>query len=186
MPVKAANRYEFEIWAKATEQTKLVLRVVHPGVEEKQTDSATRPLVASWDKLPARWRRYTTRLTPRADGQLELQIVAPSSHGSPPGGIWIDDVALREIEMPSVATVSDGGFNDDASMAAATDGSIYVAWNSFRNDPDSLSGSISPDPSRSMLVVTAVSATNPPANSTSSIVHPSRPGSPGSWTPFEL
>lgn len=130
--VTAGNRYLFEIWARATKRTKLVLWVIQP-------DSRARQMVASWPKVPGRWRRYTTPLTVRGTGKLELQIVAPSSHGEPPGRIWIDDVALYETEMPPVLSVSEGvGFNDEPSVATAPDGLLYAAWNSFRAGADSL------------------------------------------------
>ena len=72
-------------------------------------------------------------------GILELQVIAPSSHGEPPGRIWIDDIALYETSMPPLISISENvGFNDEPAMAASADGSIYVAWNSFRNGSDSL------------------------------------------------
>ncbi len=130
--VRAANRYRFEIWARATNRTKLVLWVVQPR-------TGRREMVASWRQVPAKWTRYTTSLTARADGQLEMQIVAPSSHGEPPGRIWVDDVALYETELPPILDASRGeGFNDEPAMATAGDGAIWVAWNSFRDGADSL------------------------------------------------
>ena len=132
VPVKPGNRYQFEVWARATNRTKLVLWYQQPG-------STGRELAASWDKLTRQWRRYSTALIVRAEGVLELQLVAPSSHAAPPGQIWLDDVALYETEMPPVMSVSkDLGFNDEPAMATADDGSIYVAWNSFRDGDDSL------------------------------------------------
>ena len=132
VPVKAGYRYQFEIWARATNRTKLVLFAVQPG-------DAVRQMVASWKSVPGQWRRYTTPVTVRRDGMLRLEIIAPSSHGEPPGRIWIDDAALYETEMLPVAGVSRGvGFNDEPAMAAASDGSIYVAYNSFRKGADSL------------------------------------------------
>ena len=138
VPVKASNRYEFSIWAKAANRTKLVLRIVHPGMVEKQTDGDTRPLAGSWDKLSRQWQKCSCQIAPRSDGMLELMIVAPSSHGSPTGQIWIDDISLIEIEMPSLTTVSEGGFSDEAAMTAAADDSVYVAYNAFRDQADSL------------------------------------------------
>jgi hypothetical protein len=128
--VKSGNRYQFEIAARGTNRTKLVLFVRQGGQRER---------VAHWDRLTPRWQRYTTPVPARADGEIELEIIAPSSHGSPPGRIWIDDVALLETEMPQLTSVSeDQGFNDEPAMAMADDGSVYVAWNSFRDGSDSL------------------------------------------------
>jgi len=139
VPVKAKNRYQFEIWARATGRTKLVLRAVEPGTDPQTPVSAARRLVAAFEHVPNKWRRYTAPVTVPKDGTLELVLVAPSSYGAPPGRIWIDDVALYETEMPPVVTVSQGvGFNDEPAMRAADDGSVYVAWNSFRDGADSL------------------------------------------------
>ncbi len=130
--VKAGNRYEFVIWARATNRTKLVLFAVQPKKDERQR-------IASWQGVPTKWRRYAAPLTIQQDGTLQLEIIAPSSHGSPAGQIWIDDVALHETPMPPLTPVSKGvGFNDEPAMAQAGDGSVYVAWNSFRDGTDSL------------------------------------------------
>ncbi len=130
--VKAGNRYQFEIWARGTNRTKLVLWVVKPGNE-------TREMATAWEGITAKWRNYTVPLSIPADGMLELHIIAPSSHAAPAGKIWIDDIALVETEMPPVASVSGGkGFNDEPSVARTDDGSIFVAWVSFRDGADTL------------------------------------------------
>ncbi len=132
VPVRAGNRYEFEIWARATNRTKLVLWAELPG-------NPLRQMVASWDKLPGQWRRYSAPVSVDRDGTLTLEIIAPSSHGAAIGRLWIDDVALYETEMPPLVKVSQGaGFNDEPAMATAADGSVYVAYNSFRDGADSL------------------------------------------------
>jgi len=128
--VKAGNRYVCEIAARGTNRTKIVLFIVRDGKRQR---------VAAWEKLTPKWRRYSTPLPIQADGNVELELVAPSSHGSPAGRIWIDDVALMETEMPPLTSATeDMGFNDDPAMAAADDGSLYVAWNSYRDLTDSL------------------------------------------------
>jgi hypothetical protein len=130
VPVKAGNRYQFEIAARGTHQTKLVLWIEQNGQRQN---------VAAWEKLPPKWRQYSTPIPVQTDGTLELQIIAPSSHAAPPGRIWIDDIALIETPMPPVLSVTqDTGFNDEPAMAGASDGSLYVAWNSFRDGADSL------------------------------------------------
>ena len=132
IPVKKDHRYQFEVWAKATNRAKLVLWVTQPGAEKRQ-------LAAAWENVPRKWRKFSTPLTVKADGTLDLQLIVPSSHGAPAGKIWVDDAALYETEMPQVFPVSAGeGFNDDPAMALAGDGSVYVAWNSFRDGADSL------------------------------------------------
>ena len=130
--VKAGNRYRLEIWARATHGTKMTLFVVQPGSGQRQS-------ITAWQAVTPRWQRYEADVPALADGKLELQIVAPSSFGAPPGRIWIDDAALYETPMPATTCASgDAGFNDEHTMARTDDGSIYVAWNSFRNGADSL------------------------------------------------
>ena len=131
--VKAGHRYLFEVWARATNRTKLVFRTIPPGAKRHE-------LVAAWENVTPQWRKYTSPLQVGKDGKLEVMLVAPSSHGgAPPGQIWIDDLALYEIPVPPATPVSDGnGFNDEPAIARTDDGSIYVAWNSFRDGADSL------------------------------------------------
>ena len=130
--VKANHQYRFEIWARATNRTKLVLHVVQPGEKQRQ-------LVAPWQDVPDRWSRYTTSVNVQKDGTLELHLVAPSSYSAPAGQMWIDEIALYETPLPVPESVSKGvGFNDEPAIARTDDGSLYVAWNSFRDGADSL------------------------------------------------
>ncbi len=132
VPVKARNLYEFEVWARATNKTKLVLWIHAPGEEARR-------LVAAWEKLPQRWKRFSAPISVREDGELELQVIAPSSHAAPIGQIWVDDIALYETEMPETVAVSDKAwFCDEPTLAALPDGDILVGWNSFRDGYDSL------------------------------------------------
>lgn len=132
VPVRAGNRYQFQVFARATQGTKLVLWAVFPGEAERRN-------VASWEKIAPKWQQYGAPVEVTRDGTLQLEIVAPSSHAAPPGRIWIDDVALLETAMPAAVSVSgDEGFNDEPALARAADGSVYVAWNSYRNGADSL------------------------------------------------
>ncbi len=130
--VHAGNRYEFQIWARATNRTKLVLFVTQPG-------ETTRRSIASWKNVPRKWRKYAVPLAVGRSGMLQLEIIAPSSYASPAGQIWVDDVALYETQMPPLTSVSEGvGFNDEPALARAADGSVSVVWNSFREGADSL------------------------------------------------
>lgn len=139
VPVKASNRYDLSFWAKATGKTKIVVRAVQPGTSPSLPQTEARKMVAAFENLPAEWRRYTCPLQAEADGTLELHFIAPSSHGAPPGRIWIDDISLEETEMPPFASISGGeGFNDEAALAATDDGTLYVAYISFAGGADSL------------------------------------------------
>ncbi len=132
IPVRAGNRYEFQVWARATNRTKLVLWGTQPG-------SGQRTMIANWPNLTRKWQRYRTPITVTKSGVLDLEIISPSSYGAPAGRIWLDDLALLETPMPPVTDVSRGiGFNDEPSIAAASDGSIYVAFNRFVDGADSL------------------------------------------------
>jgi len=130
--VKAGNLYEFTVWARATNRTKLVLWAYLPGEGQRR-------MIAAWQNLPRKWKRYSVPLTVGTSGTAKLEIIAPSSYGAPPGRIWLDDVSLAETRMPPLTPVSNGiGFNDEPAMAAADDGSVYVAWNRFRDGADSV------------------------------------------------
>jgi len=132
VPVKAGNLYEFTVWARATNRTKLVLWAWLPGVKERR-------MIAAWQDVPRQWKRFAVPLAVRTSGTAKLELIAPSSFGAPPGRIWIDDLSLAETRMPPLTPVSKGvGFNDEPAMALAADGSAYVAWNSFRDGADSV------------------------------------------------
>jgi len=133
-PVRKGWLYRYEVWARATNGAKMTVFVVQPGrtLQEKEN-------VGAFLDLPSQWRRYEGTFSPTADGNLDLVIVAPSSFGAPPGRIWVDDIAVYEFQITEPTLVSQGvGFNDEPSMARASDGSLYVAWNSFRDGADSL------------------------------------------------
>ena len=132
VPVRIGNLYPFRIWARATNRTKLVLWAVQPG-------STSRTMIATWKNVPAAWTRYEVPITPGGNGDLSLEIIAPSSMQAPPGRIWIDDIALFETAVPAPLIVSDpSGFADAPSMARAADGSLYLSWLSFRDGADTL------------------------------------------------
>ncbi len=132
VPVQAGNRYEFEIWARGTNRTKLVLWATLPG-------NAARTMIASWPNQKRQWQRFRVPVSVSKTGVLQLEIIAPSSHGAPAGRLWIDDIALYETEMPPLWNVTGGqGFSDEPAMAVAEDGSVYVAYNRFVDDADCL------------------------------------------------
>ncbi len=139
VPVKSSNRYVLSFWARATGGTKIVIRAIQPGTDPSVPTVEARKMVASFDKLPAQWRRYTCPVRAEGNGTLELHIIAPSSHGSPPGRIWIDEISLEETVMPAFTSISGGeGFNDEPALAAADDGTLYAAYISFAEGTDSL------------------------------------------------
>jgi len=130
--VRAGNRYDFTVWARGTRGTKLVLWVIRPQTGQRES-------VASWPKVGRVWRPYRATWIARGTGVLHFELICPSSYGAPPGRIWIDDLVLRETEMPPALAISpDHGFADEPTMAAARDGSIYVAYNQFQHGSDTL------------------------------------------------
>ncbi|MBM4081824.1 MAG: hypothetical protein FJ278_19115, partial [Planctomycetes bacterium] len=139
VPVRPGYRYQFEAWAKATNKTKLVLWVVQPGADAKAKPGVGRQNMGAWEELPNQWKKCTGEVQVRGEGMLELQVVAPSSHAAPPGRIWVDDIAFYETEQAIPTMVSESGvFSDEATMAQADDGSLYLAWDSFRDGADTL------------------------------------------------
>ena len=139
VPVKAGNRYVLSFWAKATGRTKIVIRAIQPGTDPSLSQVEARKMVAAFDKLPGQWRRYSCSVRVEGDGTLELHIIAPSSHGAPPGRIWIDEISLEETEMPAFTSISGGeGFNDESALTSTDDGTLYAAYISFADGTDSL------------------------------------------------
>ena len=85
------------------------------------------------------WQLYRVPVSVGVSGDLQLEIIAPSSHAAPAGRIWIDDVALYETKMPPLLNLTRSrGFHDEPAMALAEDGSLYIAFNRFIEDADSL------------------------------------------------
>ncbi|HID24821.1 MAG TPA: hypothetical protein EYP14_20810, partial [Planctomycetaceae bacterium] len=124
--------YELSVWARSSNRNKLVIFVTQPGETQRKR-------LATWMNVPRRWRRYHVSFSVPRDGLLQLELIGPSTHGAPVGRMWLDDVALHETKLPPVTPVSEGvGFNDEPTVAAGPDGSVYVAWVSFRNGADSL------------------------------------------------
>lgn len=122
--------YEFEMWARATNRTKLVLWRITAG---------ERSMVQAWQRMPNQWRRHNVMFGVEAAGTTMLEIVAPSSYAAPVGKMWIDDIALYEYDLPPAIEVSGGdGFNDFPSMVCANDGAVWFAWVSFREGADTL------------------------------------------------
>jgi len=122
--------YEFEIWARATNATKLVLW---------RRTAGERSMVQAWQRVPTKWTRYGAPFSVEAAGITVLEVVAPSSHGAPMGKMWVDDIALYEYDLPPADEVSGGiGFNDQPSMVCTNDGQAWFAWVSVREGEETL------------------------------------------------
>ncbi|NSW57014.1 MAG: DUF3604 domain-containing protein [Armatimonadetes bacterium] len=126
--------YEFSIWARATNQTKLVLW---------RTTAGKRIMVDAWQRVPGKWTQYTVPVSVEEPGLTTLEIVAPSSYGEPVGKMWIDDVRLFEYDTPPAVEISGGtGFNDAPVLAVTSDGRVWMAWISFRDGRDTLQAAV--------------------------------------------
>lgn len=132
--VRKGYLYRYEVWARATNGGKMTVFVVQPGRPNRQRKTA-----GTFLRIPRQWRRYEGIFAAEATGDLQLQIIAPTSHGAPPCRMWVDDVAVYEFRTSEPTSVTNGaGFNDEPSMVRTGDGSLYVAWVSFRDGFDSL------------------------------------------------
>jgi hypothetical protein len=168
--VSAGNLYKFSCWARGTNQTKLVLFGTFPGETQRRS-------ITVWDRLPNRWTPCTTLINVPADGVLKLELISPSSYGTNPGKIWIDDVSLLETVMPEIEEISDDAtYDDDPCAATADDGSVYIAWIAFHDGADALEiARVRPLFEKEYIIGTTMTF--------ESTVHPSRGiNSLGQWT----
>ncbi len=123
--------YRLELWVKADNHSRLTIW---------RRSGADRVVLANWQNVPSRWRRYRVHFTVDVDGPSTLQIIAPSSFWAPTGRMWVDDVSLYEMprwgEQHELST--GGGFNDFPSLAAAGPDTSWAAWVAFKNGRDSI------------------------------------------------
>jgi hypothetical protein len=134
IPARQGRVYRFEFWARGTKGVKLAAFLVQPGQKEKE-----RQRTATFPAVTAKWKRFDGEFVAESTGKATLQIIAPSSFAGNPGKMWVDDVAVFEYELSAPTCVTnDEGFNDQPTMARADDGSLYLAWISFRDGDDSL------------------------------------------------
>lgn len=63
-------------------------------------DASGRYPVTRLDNAPARWSKIEGDIPVSSDGSGVLQIVAPTSHGNPPGRMWVDDLTVTATDGP--------------------------------------------------------------------------------------
>ena len=124
------HMYRLSIWARADKGSRMTVWRIANG---------QRDIIANWSRIAKTWTRYQVSFTVSANGPINLEIVAPSSHWAPPGRMWIDDVALiQESLWPRVRLSSSEGFNDFPTMVQTGQDTAWVAWLSFRDGWDTL------------------------------------------------
>ncbi len=130
VPLKQGDLYRLSCWAKATNRAKLVIFGTFPGENQRR-------MIATFENVPNQWRRYETLVdAPEVDGNLQLEVICPSSFAAPLGMLWVDDISLLETDMPTFVELfpKDPGYQDlPVAMASSVmDDQFYVAWTSFR------------------------------------------------------
>lgn len=123
--------YEVSVWARATNGTKLVLW--------RSQGPAKREMIQAFENVPAQWRQYTATFTVPEAGRYTLEFIAPSSHGAPPGKMWLDDISFREFGLAANTEVAaSDGYKDWPVACATDDGALWCAWIEFANGADTL------------------------------------------------
>ncbi|MGQ9733157.1 MAG: carbohydrate binding domain-containing protein, partial [Candidatus Zipacnadales bacterium] len=128
--LKAGALYTLSVWARGTNQTKIaVWRTSSTGHREN---------VAQWENQRPQWKRYEVSFAVETTGNWTLELIAPSSHGAPPGRVWLDNIQLSELDVPTPIDIAQGeGFNDWPRMVRSGD-ELFVTWISFRDGADQL------------------------------------------------
>jgi hypothetical protein len=125
----AGRTYRIDAWVRATGAATLSL-----WTEEKRKRDAARAAV--WAEIPETWTSVSAYITAAHDDKLTIRFEAS---GGEAASVFVDDVSLAEAVLPAATQVEPGkGFDDEPSMARAADGSIYVAWISWRDSGDTL------------------------------------------------
>ena len=122
--------YTLTVWARGTNNTKIAVWRTHVDGDRKN--------IGQWQNQKPQWRLNKEVFTVERPGEWTVDLIAPSSHGSPVGRVWVDDVQLTAVDVPEPVKISQGvGFNDYPSMARMGDSLIW-AWISFRDGKDTL------------------------------------------------
>jgi hypothetical protein len=130
LPAEQGRTYRIDAWIRATGAATLSL-----WTEEGRKD-ATRAAV--WDDVPAAWTVVSAYVTAAHNDKLSIRFEASGAEGGD-ASVFVDDVSVAQASLPAATQVEPGkGFDDEPSMARAADGSLYVAWISWRDGGDSL------------------------------------------------
>ena len=144
--LREKNLYRLVFWARATNRTKVAVWI-RTGEERRN--------LAQLKNIPVRWRQCVVPFSVPHDGDWELEIVAPSSHGAPVGKMWVDDVALYEVELPLALNLTeDEGLSEDPALAVDGRGQAFCAWVAFENGRDHVRMAYLADPAATTPTVT--------------------------------
>lgn len=129
--LQAGVVYELAFWARSDNQCQAVLWI-ELGDQRENT--------GRWERLPADWQRCATTFNVPRSGDWKIQFVLSSSHGNQPlGTVWACDFSLTAKSVGRSRPISpDGILADHAAAATAPDGTVYAAWEEYREDRDGL------------------------------------------------
>jgi hypothetical protein len=123
--------YQVSVWARATNGTKLVLW--------RSQGQPNREMIEAFENVPGQWRQYTASFSVPAPGHYTLEFITPSSHGAPPGKMWLDDITFREFGLaPNTEVAASNGYKDWPVACATEDGTLWCAWIEFVDGHDTL------------------------------------------------
>ena len=132
--VRKGASYTLDVWIRGQAGAPR-LWVLPPG----GTKPADRLPIGGLKVTGKDWNEMIATFDATADGQAEIEIVINRFKDAAKAHVWIDDVSLTESKTSAMTPVSGGaGVNDEPAMARASDGSLYVAWVSFRDGCDTL------------------------------------------------
>ena len=131
LPVTKGRTYRVDAWVRANGAASLALWTQEKGPKDAQR-------AAVWEDVGADWTPVAAFVTAARNEKLTLRFAAKAD-GDEAASVFLDDVAVTEATLPVATQVEPGkGFDDEPSMARAADGSLYVAWLSWRDGADSL------------------------------------------------
>jgi carbohydrate binding protein with CBM4/9 domain/uncharacterized protein DUF3604 len=129
LKLRSDRMYRLKLWAKADNNSRLTIWLF---------DGEKYRIIANWQPVAERWRKYQVNFSVESDGPKTIKIVAPSSFWAPIGRMWIDDAALYELPLWEKVKLSKEGFNDFPVIAESTPNQAWVSWISFRDGHDTL------------------------------------------------
>jgi len=128
MELSKSSSYGLEMWVRTDKEGKAVLFAQKGNIRRR---------LGNWPFLNRCWRPCRTQFSVPESGRWKLQFVIPSSYGSPPCTMWVDDIQIVETKLPRTANVTMGrGYNRDPLLVADGAGTVWMAWLSHRKSGD--------------------------------------------------
>lgn len=110
------RRIELSFWISSPDKTRCAVWVT--------LDGKARRNVAAQDNLRPAWTQISAVAVPQTDQAGYFEIVAPSSHGAPPGRAWIDDLRLTASPASQFTLAHTEAF---PAIAADGAGQVWLA-----------------------------------------------------------